>query len=271
LLEKKCAFCGIQSESQEHILAQWLRAYFPAQRYDGITTSLSTNSIEVENSIDQILTHGARSGIHSSYGITTHKVCVECNSGWLGNLEEEIKTILVDKNNNFITEMSDILRDKSKSYIIAKWSVIKALLIGIRENLLPIDVKYALEELYKDNIPDGFAVELANTTHYGLNYNLEIVGGTPPHLGTFIINQNEFKELFYKFVLHIGYFFLRVSYLNPLFTEDVIQNRIKTSVLYPFDKKIRHIEDKSDFIIDTGDAKMDLTIFMAALEIERSR
>lgn len=105
---KLCIFCGGHPITKEHMWPDWLRNYIPRTRLNyhsrsGIMFKKHTKS--------KISLHGGDP--HSS---TVRRVCKSCNSGWMSQLQNLAKPILVP-----LIENGHISLRKRDQTILAEW------------------------------------------------------------------------------------------------------------------------------------------------------
>jgi hypothetical protein len=86
----KCIFCGGSGMSREHIWPEWMQNYFPAAGPDARSAHI-VNTLGQSNSFE----HGR---LHRSHDILYQKLriaCRQCNNGWMSQIVEAAKHILV--------------------------------------------------------------------------------------------------------------------------------------------------------------------------------
>jgi hypothetical protein len=86
----RCAFCGGQGLTKEHIYPRWARSYFP-------NTGSKDSKHDVTRSVGGQLVRGVgklgRSG--SLYSQRLRIVCATCNNGWMSVLQNSSKDLLI--------------------------------------------------------------------------------------------------------------------------------------------------------------------------------
>jgi hypothetical protein len=83
----RCIFCGAFGLSHEHMWADWLRAYIPR---DAVEHRTRSSRVHIDREEAQI---SRRAGDPHSRRIRC--VCAPCNTGWMSQLQEETKPLLV--------------------------------------------------------------------------------------------------------------------------------------------------------------------------------
>ncbi|MEO6286985.1 MAG: hypothetical protein ABIN80_05950 [Dyadobacter sp.] len=224
---KRCVFCGEISPSQEHILPSWFRDYFEEITFHSMTHIMDVN--DLANSFE----FGLSKGKESSYGITTHEVCVKCNNEWMSDLETEVKAILTKDPSSLKSTLEDLQLTPDKSFALVKWLICKALLLAKRSKTLPdIDIEI-FKKLKEGELHHAFLVEILPVSGFGLNYQIS------PELPMARVskdNQETVAKLspdFFVVVLHIGRFFYRISYWEHDSTYPRVSVSFKTISLFP--------------------------------------
>lgn len=231
--KNKCIFCGSDNISGEHIFAKWMRNYFEEKTF---SNTLHTRLPEVD--LLTTLHSGLSKGTESSYGYTTHHVCISCNTTWMSQLEENVKAILIFEPKKLKTNLSELNLDKHNAKQIALWITVKAILLSIKSNLTPILPDNACREIKEGKIPYGFLVEIADCETYDLNF---IVNKGAFALGSLLrlklMDRKIAEEMtndFFMVCAQVGNFLFRVSYFDEskgLIREGCIR---QTKVLYPY-------------------------------------
>ena len=117
MTQKKCIFCQGSGMSKEHFWPDWLRSYFKTTVSDKHIGELHVS----EGKAPLILQRKKeRSG-----NLITKKfrvVCKACNNGWMSQLEEKVKPILIS-----ILENKAISFDQKELSNLARWAVMKVI------------------------------------------------------------------------------------------------------------------------------------------------
>ncbi|WP_406484875.1 hypothetical protein [Streptomyces sp. NBC_01563] len=98
-----CVYCGSRANSDEHVVPQWLTAEMPPW-YD------------LNDSQRTILASGKMRWISHPFGTTTVRVCARCNSGWMSDLEGQVKDFLLP----MLFGMKESLT-RTEQQILATW------------------------------------------------------------------------------------------------------------------------------------------------------
>jgi|SRR5882672_381726 len=112
-MPKPCLFCGADGEgilSKEHVIPQWLIEHLGLPADDlmiqGVASSATNQLLETPR-------------VHSSFNFIHGRVCCECNTGWMCNLEGIAKPILVP----LIDRQRPIESlSQAESSIVGKWA-----------------------------------------------------------------------------------------------------------------------------------------------------
>ncbi len=233
----KCIFCGADSLSQEHIFSKWLRSFFSNKKLSYVA-NFQTEEIEIES-------------IHSSslklkeedlFGLVTHVVCPVCNNNWMSELEEKSKKLLVDNLGNLKENKNILGLNKGEKEILARWILIKTLLLTIRLNLIPKIPSNTFLLLMSGIIPQNFLVEICDADFYDFEY--ECSSGVPRIKGFVKLKKMDSKEAFeiskgfFKASILIGKLLFRISFLDESKGLNRLSYIKETSVLYPDNYKL---------------------------------
>jgi hypothetical protein len=104
----KCIFCGGHDLTKEHIWAKWLNPYLP--KY------IVNHTISFETIFPDRLVHETQLRSGSVQSGRLRRVCRSCNTGWMSNLQEETKPILLP----LILGQNSNLHRKAQS-ILSSW------------------------------------------------------------------------------------------------------------------------------------------------------
>ncbi|WP_444898853.1 hypothetical protein ACJJIX_12790 [Microbulbifer sp. VAAC004] len=115
--QKFCIFCGQSGMSKEHFWPSWIREHIKKdnrKRYIHGSVQGAPKGNESENN------EYYRSGDVTT--ITFRTVCKSCNNGWMSNLEENLKPIILNSMGNCDQHLSE-----SETLWLAKWITMKTM------------------------------------------------------------------------------------------------------------------------------------------------
>lgn len=263
----KCVFCGSENTNREHLFAVWMRKYFLEK-----TFSSNLHSRLPEENLLNSLNSGLSKGSESSYGYTTHKVCVECNGTWMSQLEEKVKSILTNDSTTLNNTISSLDLNEYNSNQLALWVTVKAILLSIKNNLTPVLPRNTMEDLKRGAMTNGFLVEIAECETYDLNF---IANKGVSALGSLLrlkvmdkVIANDLTKDFFMVSIQIGNFLFRVSYFDEtkgLKREACIR---PTAILYPYGYKMPYLKiDNEQERWEEVEGKLKLYIFNIGLSL----
>lgn len=149
----KCIFCGQGNLSKEHLWPQWSFEYLP--KFRSHTTIEQRFTYSVKNDPDPDSIKRERQG--QTWSKTLRVVCVSCNTGWMSQIEEQAKEILVPLITAHSHEVS-----KASLILLSQWIALK---IMISEQNYPSEVVTPQEErsAFKETlaIPPNFKIWIA--------------------------------------------------------------------------------------------------------------
>lgn len=234
----KCLFCQSHDISKEHIFPKWLRPYLEETTFEGTVFS-NFGDESVENVMGSSTTHGRK---ESSHGFTAKLVCLTCNNTWMSQLENELKSILINKNilRNCIPE--NITKQDAKTLSI--WLIVKALLLSNKTqsniHLIPNRI---FESLKNKEIDSGFLVETSSVQKSKFDF----------YIGKGLLHDNliklreipierakEMTTNFFTCSIQLNHLLFRISYLEPSLPFKRETTLRQTKKLYPFEEKINH-------------------------------
>jgi hypothetical protein len=105
----KCIFCGQRGLTKEHIWADWLEPYLPREMKEHIS------SLQIYSPDKVLSTLKKRSG--DPYVIKPKVVCFPCNNGWMSDIQQVAKPILLP-----LIVGEDAVLTKKHQAIIASWA-----------------------------------------------------------------------------------------------------------------------------------------------------
>ena len=151
--QKKCIFCGKTGLSQEHFWSDWLGKFLPTPSSNESTEHLSTFT-QIDKLVEppKIKT---RQG--STYTKKIRVVCVDCNNGWMSEIENATKPILekLTVSQIHIVEPKDLKK-------LCKWIALKVM---VAEHNQREDAVTPFEDRnkFKNNleIPNNFRIWIA--------------------------------------------------------------------------------------------------------------
>lgn len=149
---KKCIFCQGGSMSKEHFWPDWMSSYFEKSSNSRYGRQIYTSEVKSPS----ILSEQKYQNGH----LSTKKfrvVCKKCNNGWMSQLEEKVKPLLLrSMENKLITLSTQCLS------ILSRWLVMKVIVAEQAENGLQVTPE-ADRKLFHESqqIPDYFRVYMA--------------------------------------------------------------------------------------------------------------
>lgn len=130
---KKCIFCGEQGTkiTREHVWADWLKSYIPK-------TDLKHTALSGILEQDGRMEYTIRTWGGDARSRRLPIVCLKCNTGWMGKLQENAKYILIP----LITGDVKILNQIEQS-VLATWSTMAVM---VAEYFEPRSVTFTAAE-----------------------------------------------------------------------------------------------------------------------------
>lgn len=148
-MKKRCIFCGGEGKlSKEHIWPVWMHEYLYRQGDGG--HSRGSNTFYDKKKVDSNIFK--RQGHLST--IRIRAVCQSCNSGWMNELEQEVRPILEK-----ILNSEEILISKEQQQVLSRWIAVKSIVGEFAEkeiNVTPESDRRALMEMKV--VPEYFAI-----------------------------------------------------------------------------------------------------------------
>ena len=263
----KCIFCGSSEVSQEHIFAQWMRAYFPEKKF-----ASTLHARTPDDKLLETLKSGVSKGTESSYGYTSHMVCADCNGTWMSQLEEKAKGILVDEDDVFRESISELILDDQNSKQLSLWLIVKAILLSLKGNISPKLPVNALSEIKNGDIPEGFLIEIAEVESSDINFIA--IKGIKAFVDLLSVEKldkriaEDIANEFFMVNIQMNHFIFRVTYLDEsmgLKREAWIR---PTKALYPKSYQLRYkkIENEQE-LWDRVENNLKLHVFNIGLRL----
>jgi hypothetical protein len=269
--EPTCLFCPSNDISKEHIFPKWIRPYVEETTFEGANFSKFGDE-DFSKVISSSTTKGKK---ESSHGYTVKLACIDCNSGWMSNLEEEIKNILII-NNELIKTISEEI-DPINAYKLSLWLIMKALLLSNKtfSNIHGIE-ESVFTNLKNGIIDEGFLVEFITA----INPKFDFMVNKGPLLDEFLeldkIPRERGKEMalnFFSCSIQLNHLLFRISFLNkhiPLERETILKPTFKLFPLRdfrPHRNKTGNAEQWAKIIQD----KLELSVFGAGLLLKERK
>ena len=266
----RCLFCNSESISQEHIFPKWLRPFFQNKEFSPqLHLQLCNESFESFNS------SGVSKNKENLYGLTTHKVCINCNNRWMSLLEDRVKAILINKEGFLIKDVAALSVNDLDARTLAQWLCIKALLLSIRYGNVPNVAADTFLQLSKGIIPEYFVIEVIEFDFY--DFDFQISSGILnderymrlKHIDRTI--ANEMARDFFKASILLGKLVFRISYFNEQ-TALKRHSYIKESTLiYPFRYRLPFIRNNiHDIWLKTGNTIKLRILHLMGLVLDES-
>lgn len=150
--QKTCLFCPTvltsKTRSKEHVMADWILRYYQIQ--DHIVTpkrlmASNGNSASAERR-------------HPLAALQVRRVCSDCNHGWMSDLEQRAKTILLplSKCERRIADLSHV-EQSTVSHWAAKTALVMHLASGLGRDRIPA-ATYQTLRCHRRRLPAGIAV-----------------------------------------------------------------------------------------------------------------
>ena len=202
---KKCLFCSNRADSLEHVLPQWLlRCVSPDT--EGAFPVQAAKYVEGQGNSDE------RSFI--SLNFKARIVCVQCNTGWMSDLESEVDQILKPLTGKQFPVLAAAYFDELRKHapLISRWLTKTALNTSMA---LPgkkrLSASYA-DEIMRGNSPSGVWIDVASAEFpciaVALTKHFPIINGNI-HRGVC-----DCGDMCFQFCLQINHLLLRVG-LSP--------------------------------------------------------
>lgn len=142
--KNQCIFCNKNSTSAEHIFPRWL----------GRTLSYPTSSSTFNRSLTKSVSDRYKRRVipkntsnHAS-GLTTRKVCIECNNQWLSDIENTVQPIFTRIIHSEKTELK-----KEDQAVLAKWAYLLAIKWDLMEKAISGYQPIFYSNFYKNRTP----------------------------------------------------------------------------------------------------------------------
>jgi hypothetical protein len=200
-----CIFCneGLINKSREHVFPLWLLKYLSIE---GVIIS-PTHS-------DKITGDTKSKRRHDLSNFVSGGICEQCNNGWMSDLENAAKPILIDLI-DLKKETKDLSRDERM--VISRWATKTIYVLNLASNYfknIPIHhFKYIKD--FEDSLPSGIIV-LAQQHHSSEKfYWLQSATWVINSYDDFSIYQKPLSEESYKISIQLGNLILLVAY-NPI-------------------------------------------------------
>jgi hypothetical protein len=148
-MSKRCIFCGLSGKkTKEHIWSEWMHEYLPSS--GGGAHSKGNFTFYDKTPLNSKTTE--RQGHVST--VKVRVVCKTCNSGWMSQLEENVKPILVKmfKKDRFVIA-------NSEQTILSKWIAVKVIVGEFADSEIYVTPKADRLKLKESSvIPNYFAI-----------------------------------------------------------------------------------------------------------------
>jgi hypothetical protein len=118
-LQKKCVFCRGFGMSKEHFWPDWLGDHIKTTINDKHTTEVLSGQVKRPPTLKK-----KKERMGNLITVKFRVVCEKCNNGWMSQLEERIKPILVA-----IIEGEDFTLGKASLSDLARWVVMKVIVL----------------------------------------------------------------------------------------------------------------------------------------------
>ena len=204
-----CSFCGMQkNRAKEHMWPDWLLKHLNFHSVDLAGTHYALSG--------QIVSRRQQKAPSALFG----KVCMECNEGWMSQLESKVIPIIKAL---FETPRSKAYLLQEEASVLAVWTFKTAIVRNAATKYRQIVPPDHFRHLYEHrSIPEGIYVDLAFVdSHHGLS---GLQSQTLPGFvrGVDQGNAAEIQNGIYNITLAIGPLLLRVVYFqNPAYTVSI--------------------------------------------------
>lgn len=207
---KQCVFCNDQltneNRSKEHVIPRWLLIF------------LNISEIIVEP------THISKEGItkssrrHSLESLLAGHVCIDCNGGWMSQLEQEAIPILkpLITGDNVVVNLND-----NERQIIGRWTAKTAFSLNSAANYLKnvpqehCNFIRTNRDILPNNVFTYGQQNHGSKPFYWLQSPTWILNGNSDNLASL---ANDLKDVSYKIALQFGKLMLLIAYLP---TQDI--------------------------------------------------
>jgi hypothetical protein len=144
-----CLFCGSSGPlTREHILRADFRKHFGSDRFESRNWGWQLNQAGDRIEVD-------RKYWALPFERTVKEVCASCNNGWMNDLENEAKDILLD-----LAEGRERTLNRAQLRIVTRWVAKTAAVIEAAENTLRAMQPGQYQALRAGNAPPRFALWL---------------------------------------------------------------------------------------------------------------
>jgi hypothetical protein len=174
---KKCIFCGRKPLTGEHPWPDWFRSHFSAAKNESMISCRHTFR-DVNGTIDRAPPEQSRTGSPISR-MTLKVVCARCNNGWMSQIQEAAKPILI----RFLSEWPQL--DAREQRILSTWATMFTMVIDfddMRYQAIPYRHRVTLRTTKRP--PSDWSVFIAHYTglfwHTSLKHHVAHFFGETP-------------------------------------------------------------------------------------------
>ncbi len=155
-MSKHCVFCNCKGhKSKEHLWPRWMHRYLPLEGNGENVREVSEHKWKDQVASKQLRRQG---------NLVTTKfrvVCKSCNSGWMSELENEVKPLLVK-----ILNSEKVALDKNAQNLLARWVSVKVIVGEHAESdiyVTPLVDRVLLRS--ENKIPEYYAIFIGCHEH----------------------------------------------------------------------------------------------------------
>lgn len=234
--KRSCVFCGNTELTREHIFAQWLldelnirKVKMGMQHYTFYGYKISERPLTPNSLINGL-------------------VCRECNNGWLSQIEDRVKSILVAILKYPSFELITLLKEQHN--LLSLWTFKTAMILNHASNYRKIIPKRHFRYIYKHRrIPENVTVLMGITKNKAELDWVQSQGVM--HVGNVsIANDPRYRDI-YKITIQIDHLLLKVIY-SPFYDYKYDHKENDHLMLYPNLKGTKKFELAEDlFSFDT--------------------
>ena len=150
-----CLFCAtpLTERGPENAIPQWLRDYLGVRHEDVLQAIAQTESGTLRQ--------------QRSHALVEAPICRECDDGWMSDLENQIRPLLIDLMSG---QRSLLALSPQERLLVGRWTAKSAFVLGnsvqTQEEAVPVDHPQTLKEI-SDTLPAGVGVFANQHDHTG--------------------------------------------------------------------------------------------------------
>ncbi|MGG3803466.1 hypothetical protein [Metabacillus fastidiosus] len=215
--KRTCIFCGNTELTREHIFAQWLLDEFNIRKVKMGMQHYSSYGHKVS---ERPLTPNS---------LINGLICQKCNNGWLSQIEDRVKPILIAFLKYPSDNLGTLLKEQHK--LLSMWTFKTAIILNHASNYRNIVPKRHFRYIYKHRrIPENVTVLMGmtkNTTELDWVQSQNVM-----HSGSTTIADNPRLQDIYKTTIQIDHLLLKIIY-SPFYDYKYVHDDNDHCMLYP--------------------------------------